>query len=387
MRQLGIAMIGHAFMGRVHAHAWRTVAHAFDLPVRPVPRVLAGRRADAAARAAERLGWPESTADWRSVLERDDVQVVDICTPGDSHAEIAIAALAAGKHVLCEKPLANSVAEAEAMADAARLARTRGTVAMAGFTYRRVPALALARRLIAEGRLGRVRQVRAHYLQDWLADADAPFSWRLRREHAGSGALGDIGSHIIDLAQHLLDDAIDGVSAQTTTFVTKRPAPEGGLGEVDVDDAAVFTARFAGGALGVFEASRFATGRKNALRIEIDGSHGALAFDLESMNELSFYDATEDGATAGFRRILATEPGHPYLEGWWPPGHGLGYDHAFAHQARDLITAIAAGTDPEPGFDDGLRVQRVLTAVEASAAGGSRYTPVARRAADEEDHR
>ncbi|WP_326761662.1 Gfo/Idh/MocA family oxidoreductase [Streptomyces phaeochromogenes] len=381
MKQLGVALIGHSFMGAVHSQAWRTVGHVYDLPARPMRTVLVGRRAQGAAHAAERLGWQDSTDDWKSVLRRQDVDIIDICTPGDSHAEIAVAALEAGKHVLCEKPLATTVAEAESMADAARRARAHGPHAMAGFTYRRVPALALARQLIAEGRLGEIRHVRAAYLQDWLSDPSAPFSWRLQRERAGAGALGDIGSHIIDLSQYLLDDTIDGVSAQTATFVGRRPLsdkPER-TGQVTVDDAAAFTARFTGGALATYEATRYATGRKNALRIEVNGTCGSMSFDFESMNELAFYDTAQDtGGTAGFRRIQATEPGHPYLEGWWPPGHGLGYEHAFTHQARDLVTAIADGTDPAPGFEEGLRVQRVIAAVEASAADSSRYTPVDR---------
>ncbi|MFE2187308.1 Gfo/Idh/MocA family protein [Streptomyces sp. NPDC059455] len=381
MQHLGVALIGHSFMGAVHSQAWRTVGHVYDLPARVAMTVLAGRRADAAAQAAGRLGWQDSTDDWKSVLRRDDVHIVDICTPGDSHADIAVAALEAGKHVLCEKPLANTVAEAQAMADAARRARAHGIRAMAGFTYRRVPALALARQLIADGRLGDIRHVRAAYLQDWLYDPGAPFSWRLERKRAGAGALGDIGSHIIDLSQYLLDDTIDGVSAQTATFVQDRPLTDspGRTGRVTVDDAAVFTARFTGGTLATYEATRYATGRKNALRIEVNGSLGSLAFDFESMNELSFHDAAQDpGNTAGFRRILATEPGHPYLEGWWPPGHGLGYEHAFTHQALDLLTAISDGTDPAPGFEEGLRVQRVIAAVEASAADESRYTRIPR---------
>ncbi|WP_084703675.1 Gfo/Idh/MocA family protein [Phaeacidiphilus oryzae] len=369
-------MIGHAFMGAAHSQAWRTAPRAFDLPLSPRLSVLAGRRADAAAAAAERLGWEDSTDDWRSVLHRPDVQLVDICTPGDSHAEIAIAALDAGKHVLCEKPLANTVEEAEAMAAAARRARERGVHAMVGFNYRRVPALALARRLIAEGRLGAIRHVRAAYLQDWLADPAAPYTWRMDRERAGSGALGDLGAHLVDLTQYLIGDAITEVSARTETFTPVRRTADGEEREVTVDDAVAATARFAGGALGVYEASRCATGRKNALRVEISGELGAVAFDLESLNELSFHDATLPAAEAGFRRILATEPDHPYLEGWWPPGHGLGYEHTFSHQIRDLVTDLAKGRAPSPSFEDGLQVQRVLAAIQSSAEAGSRPTAV-----------
>ncbi|MGW0034087.1 Gfo/Idh/MocA family protein [Streptomyces sp. NPDC003314] len=384
---LGIGLIGYAFMGAAHSQGWRTVGRAFDLPLRPVLAAVAGRDAGAVRAAARRHGWAAAETDWRALIARDDVHLVDVCTPGDSHAEIAVAALEAGKHVLCEKPLANSVAEAEAMAAAAARAGERGQVAMVGFNYRRVPALAHARRLVAEGRLGALRHVRLSYLQDWLVDPDFPLTWRLEREHAGSGALGDLGAHIVDLAQYLAGEPLVGVSAQLETFVRERPLLAGvsaglhasggtGHGPVTVDDAAVFTGRLASGALATFEASRMAPGRKNALRLEVDGERGSLAFDLERLNELSFHDHTEPAVTAGFRRILVTEPGHPYLEGWWPPGHTLGYEHTFAHQARDLVTAIATGTAPAPSFADGLQVQRVLAAVEESAAKNAVYTPV-----------
>jgi predicted dehydrogenase len=377
---LQVAMIGHAFMGAAHSQAWRTAPHFFDLPLHPVMRVVCGRDAGRAAAAAERLGWAEAATDWRSVVTRDDVDLVDVCTPGDSHAEIAIAALEAGKHVLCEKPLANSVAEAEEMVRAAEQAARRGVRAMVGFTYRRVPAVMLARQLVAEGRIGELRHVRAQYLQDWIASPDAPLSWRLDKARAGSGALGDIGAHIIDLTQFITGERIAEVSGQLETFVKERPIPAGDTagtlggggssgerGPVTVDDAAVFIARLSGGALGVFEATRFATGRKNAIRIEVNGSAGSLAFDFEDMNVLHLYDAAEPAATAGFRRILVTEPEHPYVGAWWPAGHGLGYEHGFTHQVVDLVRAIAADRDPEPSFADGLQVQRVLAAVETSS--------------------
>jgi predicted dehydrogenase len=385
---LGVGMVGYAFMGAAHSQAWRTVSRVFDLPVRPEMVAVCGRDRSAAEAAAERLGWASVETDWKALIARDDIGLIDICTPGDSHSEIAVAALAAGKHVLCEKPLANTVEEAAAMSRAAARARERGVRSMVGFNYRRVPALTLAARLIAAGRLGTVRHVRAVYLQDWINDPAFPLVWRLRRERAGSGALGDLGAHLVDLAQYLLGDTITGVSALTETFVKRRPLPDassglsaagsagGATGEVTVDDAALFTARFAGGAVASFEATRFATGRKNALRIEVNGSLGSLAFDMESLNELSFHDHTEGPATAGFRRVLVTEPEHPYLSGWWPPGHLLGYEHSFTHEIRDLLTAIGTGADPEPSFEDGLRVQRVLAAVEDSADHESRWTPV-----------
>jgi predicted dehydrogenase len=384
---LGIGMVGYAFMGAAHTHAWRTAGRFFDLPLAPDLAVLCGRNAEAAQRAAERLGWRSTETDWKQLLSRDDVGLVDICSPGDTHADIAIAALDAGKHVLCEKPLANTVEEARAMAAAAERAAARGVRSMVGFSYRRVPALVLARRLVAEGRLGQVRHVRAAYLQDWIVDPEFPLVWRLRKETAGSGALGDIGAHIVDMAQYLTGDVLTGVSALTETFIKERPLPDaaGGLsgssagagrGEVTVDDAALFLGRFAGGALATFEATRFAIGRKNALRIELNGSLGSLAFDLESLNELEFYDGTEDPDVAGFRRILVTEPTHPYVAAWWPPGHLLGYEHTFTHQAVDLVTDIAADRDPVPSFADGLRVQLVLDAVQRSAAAGGGWQPI-----------
>jgi predicted dehydrogenase len=257
---------------------------------------------------------------------------------------------------------------------------------MVGFTYRRVPAVALARKLIADGRLGRLRHVRAQYLQDWIADPAAPLSWRLQKEKAGSGALGDIGAHIVDLTQFITGETLTGVSAVLETFVKKRPLPAStgtlggvageGMGEVTVDDAAAFLGRFTGGALATFEATRFALGRKNAIRIEVNGSAGSLAFDFEDMNVLEFFDGAEPAETAGFRRIVVTEPEHPYVAAWWPAGHGLGYEHGFTHQVVDLVTALAAGEQPRPSFADGLQVQRVLDAVERSAADNSAFTEI-----------
>ncbi len=375
---LGIGMIGYAFMGAAHSHAWRTAPRFFDLPMTPEMVVLAGRNGEAARRAADKYGWPDVETDWREVIKRDDVDLVDICTPGDTHAEIAIAALEAGKHVLCEKPLANTVDAAEAMAAAAKTARAKGVFAMVGFTYRRVPAIQLARTLVTEGRIGKIRHVRAQYLQDWLVDEDSPLSWRLDKTKAGSGALGDIGAHIIDLTQFITGEHITGVSGQLETFVHERPVAtaSAGLsatagferGEVTVDDAAVFLARMSGGGLGVFEATRFANGRKNAIRIEINGSKGSLSFDFEDMNVLNFFDGTEPNDTAGFRRIVVTEPEHAYIAHWWPPGHGLGYEHGFTHQVVDLVKDIAAGKEPSPSFSDGLGVQRVMAAIESSAS-------------------
>jgi predicted dehydrogenase len=374
-------MVGYAFMGAAHSQAWRTAGRFFALPLQPDLAVLCGRDRAKATAAADKLGWRSVETDWRALLYRDDVQLIDICSPGDTHAEIAVAALDAGKHVLCEKPLANTVDEARAMVDAAERAAARGVRSMVGYSYRRVPAVALARHLVAQGRIGEIRHVRAAYLQDWIVDPEFPLVWRLQRNSAGSGALGDIGAHIVDMAQYLTGDLLTGVSALTETFVRERPLPSassglaasGGTerGTVDVDDAALFLGRFAGGAVASFEATRFATGRKNALRIELNGSRGSLAFDQERMNELEFYDGTEDPETAGFRRILVTEPTHPYTGAWWPPGHGLGYEHSFTHEVVDLVRDIGEGRDPVPSFASGWQVQTVLDAVERSATSGS----------------
>jgi predicted dehydrogenase len=375
---VGVGMVGYAFMGRAHSQAWRNVSAFFDLPARPELVALAGRSYDQASAAARRMGWESVETDWRRLIQRDDVDIIDICTPGDSHAEIAIAALDAGKHVLCEKPLANTIEEAVAMTEAAGRAYPGGARAMVGFNYRRVPAIALARRLVAEGRLGTIRHIRAQYLQDWIVDPEFPLVWRLDKEKAGSGALGDIGAHIIDAAQFVTGDRLAGVSALLETFVKERPMADAsaGRGEVTVDDAALFVGRMSSGALASFEATRFATGRKNALRLEINGSAGSLAFDLESMNELFFYDNAEAPRTAGFRRILVTEPDHPYTGAWWPPGHTLGYEHTFTHEVKDFVEAIVTGGDPTPSFEDGLQVQRVLAAVARSSDDHGAWTDV-----------
>lgn len=388
-RPLRIAIIGTGFMGRMHAHAWRTAHRFFDLPLEPHLQVVVGRDADRAARAATVFGAAEAATDWEQVVRREDVDVVDICTPGDTHAAIALASLEAGAHVLCEKPLANSVADAERMAEAAARAAERGVRSMCGFSYRRTPTLALARRLVLEGRIGTVRHVRAQYLQDWLSDPEAPFTWRLDAARAGSGALGDIGAHSIDTAQWLMGDRIEGVSAMMRRFVDERPVvaeqqalgrrasgSTGALERVTVDDAAAFTARFAAGALGVFEATRMATGRRNANRIELNGDRGSVAFDFERMNELEFYDAHDPAGAQGFRRIQVTEAEHPYAGAWWPAGHGLGYEHLFVHQAADFVRAVAGDGEAQPGFTEALQVQRVLEAVSASADAASTYVVV-----------
>lgn len=380
-------MVGYAFMGAAHSHAWRTAPRFFDLPLAPELTAVAGRNPNGVKAAAAKYGWASTETDWRRLIERDDIDLIDICTPGNTHAEIAIAALEAGKHVLCEKPLANSVEEAAKMTAVAKSAAERGVLSMCGFSYRRTPALALAKRMVEEGRLGGIRHVRAQYLQDWLSDADAPLTWRLDKSKSGSGSLGDIGAHSIDAAQWITGLNITGVSALLETFVKERPiggdfvglgghgGSDGPRGPVTVDDAALFTARFGTGAVGIFEATRFALGRKNAMRLELNGTKGSLAFDFEDMNSLQFYDSALE-PDAGFRKIMVTEPSHPYTANWWPTGHGLGYEHGFTHQVVDLVNAIGAGEQPTPSFADALQVQKVLAAVEASANNSSRWENV-----------
>ena len=380
---LGVGMIGYSFMGAVHSHAWRTVGRVFDLGVDVDMRVICGRNEEAVTAAAAKYGWQSAETDWRAVIARDDIDIIDVCTPGSSHEEIAVAALNAGKHVICEKPLANTVAEAERMAAAAQASSGKSMVA---FNYRRVPALAYARELVRQGRLGRIFHVRAVYLQDWIIDPEFPLVWRLVKEEAGSGALGDLGAHIVDAAQFVTGSQITNVSGELRTFIDERPlvvethlleaTKSAERGKVTVDDAALFLANFDNGAVGTFEATRFASGRKNGMAIEVNGEKASLRFEFESMNELWVHDHTVDGKDAGFRRVMVTESDHPYVEGWWPPGHVLGYDHTFTHEFRDFVLDIVNDRAPEPSFADGLYVQRVLDAVERSAQAQSVRTNV-----------
>ncbi len=370
----GVAVIGYSFMGKAHSNAWRNV-RAFFPDVPPVRQaVLVGRDATGVAAAATQYGWRDTETDWRRVLERPDVDIVDVCLPGHLHAEVAEAALAAGKHVLVEKPLANDVAQAQSMARAAAAARANGVRSMVGFNYRRVPALELARDLVAGGRIGTVRQARICYLQDWLTDESAPMTWRLRRAEAGSGVIGDLASHAVDQLLHLTGDQVTSVTATTRTFVPERPGAAGPE-PVTVEDAAWATLETAGGIVASLEVSRVAAGRKNGLQIELYGSRGSLAFDLEHLNQLRIHDVDDARGpvpTAGTTDVLVTEPDHPHLEAWWPPGHVLGWDHTFTNQAADLLRNLANGTDPKPSFEDGLAVQRVLAAMEQSDADDGR---------------
>lgn len=375
-KTINIALIGYKFMGRAHSNAYRQAAAFFDLPAKPVLKVLCGRDKDAAQAVADQFGWEEVATDWRQVVERCDVDVVDISSPGNTHRDIAVAAAQAGKHVICEKPLANTLADATAMWYAAEEA---SVINMVNFNYRRTPAVALAKRMIEEGAIGEIRHWRSTYLQDWIVDPEFPLVWRLQGAIAGSGALGDIGAHSIDLARYLVGE-IAQVTSLTKTFVQERPLPEAmtGLsatagqarGPVTVDDAAIWLAQFQNGVIGTFEATRMATGRRNHNAFEINGSKGSLAFDFERMNELQYFSGDDPAGQQGFRTIQATDPSHPYVSAWWPAGHGLGYEHTFTHAVVDFLTAVAQLKPVSPDFADGTRTQAMLEAVLASAQTG-----------------
>jgi predicted dehydrogenase len=363
--EVGVALIGYAFMGKAHSNAWRQVSRFFSPRLQPRMQVICGRTAPAVEAAARQFGWQEAATDWKAVVRRTDIDIVDVSVPGHLHAEIAIEAARAGKAVLCEKPLANSVAEARRMHAAVEKA---GVVHMICHNYRRAPAVMLAREIIAAGKLGAIRHFRGTYLQDWIADPTFPLVWRLDKSIAGSGALGDIAAHSIDLARFLVGE-ITEVSGHLETFIHERPLPgrPRSRGRVTVDDAAMALVRFERGAIGTIEATRMALGRKNHNRFEINGSRGSLAFDLERMNELELYLQDDGPEVRGFRRVLVTEPEHPYVRAWWPPGHILGYEHTFTHTVFDLLEGMADGRSPSPNFEDGLRNQQVLAAIERSA--------------------
>jgi predicted dehydrogenase len=371
--EIGVGLVGYKFMGRAHSNAYRQVGRFFDLELSPRMRAICGRDEAGVRDAAASLGWEGYETDYRRLLERDDIDLVDVATPGDTHHEIAIAALEAGKHVLCEKPLANTVEESREMLDAARRA---GTVNMVCFNYRRAPAVQLAKKLVEEGRLGEIRHWRAVYLQDFILDPEFPLIWRFQREVAGSGALGDLGAHLVDLA-HFLVGPITGVVGTAETFIRERPLEGDGneRGPVTVDDAAAFLARFENGAMGTFEVTRLAPGRKNRNSFEINGSKGSLVFDLERMNELQVYFEDDPQDAKGFRTAMVTEAEHPYAGAWWPPGHIIGYEHTFVHTVKDLLDGITAGESPPPTFEDGYRCQAVLDAVERSVESGTWMEP------------
>jgi predicted dehydrogenase len=366
-KPIAVGMIGYRFMGRAHSGAYRQVAAFFpEVRLRPVMRVLCGRDAAGVQTAAEQLGWERTATDWQAVVRDPTLDLIDIATPSDNHAEVAIAAARAGKHIWCEKPLARTVAEARAMCDAVAAADVIGIV---NFNYRRVPAVQLAKHIIDSGQLGRVYHWRATYLQEWALDPTLPLVWRFDRAVAGSGAIGELGAHNIDLARMLVGE-ITSVTGMLTTFIPHRPradAPDT-PSDVQVDDSAAFLARFANGATGTFEISRVARGRLNANTFEINGERGSLVFNLERLNELGIFLDTDPPEQRGFRTVMVTEANHPYVGHWWPPGHIIGWEHTFTHGLADLLTGIATHTPPAPTFEDGLRTQIIVEAVERSAA-------------------
>jgi predicted dehydrogenase len=364
-KQIGVGIVGTQFMGRAHSNAYMDVSHFFDLPAVPIMRAACDNVAANLKPFCRQFGWGSQETSWEDLVARDDIDLIDICTSNAVHMPIAVAAAKAGKHVICEKPVAMNADEARLMLDAARKAGVRHMVA---FNYRRVPAIALARGMIDEGKIGKVFHFNAVYYQDWLVDPEFPYVWRHDKKVAGSGAHGDMNAHIVDLARFLVGE-IDAVCGAEEIFIKERKRADGsGMGQVTADDALFSLARFRDGALGSFMATRFASGRKNFLRFELFGSEGSLSFNLERLNELQYYSCREPGPEQGFRTILATESDHPYISKWWPPGHIIGWEHTFIHEIADLMAAIATGQEVEPNFYDGLRNQQVLDAMQRAAA-------------------
>jgi len=377
-KTLRVGMIGYRFMGKAHSNAWRQAPRFFPLKAGVEMHTICGRDPNALEDARKQFGWENASIDWKAVVNSPEIDIVDINTPNDSHAEIAIAAARAGKHVLCEKPLAMNVAQCKEMLDAVKKAKV---VHMVCHNYRRIPAIAQAKKMIQDGAIGNVFHYYARYAQDWIVDPEFPLVWRLQKGVSGSGAHGDINAHIIDLARYLVGEFKE-VCGLMHTFIKERPLQDQGgkgqglgakggkqMGKVTVDDAAIFIGRFTNGALANLEATRFALGRKNHIAIEINGSKGSLSFDFEDMNRLKWFDNTRPADRQGFEDILVTQGGgvHPYVGNWWPPGHIIGYEHTFVHTVADFVNACVDGKSIQPTFEDGMRNQRVLEAVEQSA--------------------
>lgn len=369
MRALNVGLIGTGFMGRAHSNAYGQVNKFFDHEFRPVLKAVCATDPARTAAFAARWGWEEVEAAWEQLVARDDIDVVDICTPNDTHYAIALAAAAAGKMIICEKPLAMNAAEALGMVEAVERS---GQPNMVCFNYRRIPAVTLAQQLVAEGRLGRIFHYRARYLQDWTINPDLPQGgntlWRLDAQVAGSGVTGDLLAHAIDLALWLAGP-ISAVTAMTETFVKERPlqADPSISRPVTIDDACAFLARFADGALGVFESTRYASGRKNQNTFEINGEKGSLVFDLEDAHQLSYYNHGDDSLVRGFRTIQVWDGNHPYMKNWWVPGCAIGYEHTFIHAVSDFLYGLERGEKLVPDFRDGYATQLVCDAVLASA--------------------
>jgi predicted dehydrogenase len=375
MTEINVALIGHQFMGKAHSNAYRQVSRFFPGKYQLRMKVLCGKAsAEELEATARQFGWEESDCEWERVIARKDIDVVDISTPGYLHHPMVLAAAATGKHIICEKPLANTLAEAKEMLRAVEKAGVKHYV---NYNYRRVPAVAYAKRLIEEGRLGEIYHYHGAYLQDWIIDPQFPLVWRLQKKYAGSGALGDIAAHAADLGQYL-NAEITEVVGQMTTFIKERPLPgtgagawgakgSQGKGKVTVDDETNFLTRFKNGSAGVFESSRFCGGRRNFNTWQIYGSKGSLGWNFERMNELELFDRTEPSPRQGYKTILATDADHPYFGAWWPPGHIIGYEHTFVHAIWDFLSCLEEDRMPEPSFKEGVKVQAVLDAVERSA--------------------
>ncbi|MGQ9487767.1 MAG: Gfo/Idh/MocA family protein [Armatimonadota bacterium] len=374
-RKLNVALVGYQFMGKAHSNAYRQVARFFDdLEVEPVLKVICGRNEENVRKAAQKYGWEEYDTSWERVVERKDIDLVDVSVPGNMHAPIAIAAANAGKMVLCEKPLANTLAEARQMYEAVQ---KNGVPNALCHNYRFAPAIQLAKQLIDEGRIGKIYHFRGTYLQDWIVDPNFPLVWRLQKEVAGSGAHGDLNAHLIDMARFLVGEIAE-VSGMMETFIKQRPKLAasddrlGGvasteMGEVTVDDAALFLVRFENGAIGSIEATRFALGRKNYNRFEINGSKGSLVFNMERMNELEVYFQDDPPHVRGFRVVQASDSVHPFMSAWWPVGHIIGYEHTFINLVYSMLKAFNKGEVFKPNFEDGVRNQAVLEAVDVSS--------------------
>jgi len=373
---INVGLIGYKFMGKAHSHAYKDVAMFFEPKAKPVRKAICGRDEAGIKEAAEKFGWESYETSWEKLVQREDIDLIDISAPSYVHKDIALAAAQNGKHIFCEKPLAMNVAEAREMVEAVNKA---GVKHMVGFNYRRVPAIGLAKRLIEEGAIGQIRHFRGTYLQDWLSDPDFPLNWRMDKKIAGSGAHGDLNAHMLDIARYLVGD-LSEVVGMNKTFIAERPVSLGqsGLtgvagkkkGKVTVDDATLFLAKFTNGAMGSFEATRLAPGHKNFNRFEINGSEGTLIFVFERMNELDFFSRKDPSHAQGFRNIIATEGEHPYVAAWWPPGHIIGYEHTFVNEVYDLMNYLALDKMPEPNFADGLKVQEVLEKVDKSIESG-----------------
>lgn len=379
---MNVAMIGGGFMGKAHAMAYAAMPMFFwPAPAIPHRKIVVDVTDGAAEEARRRYGFEEASSDWRAVVDRADIDVVDICTPNHMHAEIAIAAAKAGKHIICEKPLARTVEEAREMRDAVRAA---GVIHMVAFNYRRTPAVALAKKYIEEGRIGRILNFRGTYLQDWSADPDSPLSWRFQKKIAGSGSVGDIGTHVVDLA-HYLVGPIAEVIALTSTYNKTRPLQQGGIdklgaaekakdaehGEVDVDDEVVSMLKFEDGAIGSLEATRNAYGRNNFITLEIHGTKGSIHFNYERRDELQVMFADDPADARGFRTVY-TGPAHPYGDGLWPiPGLGIGYSETKIVECHDFFSAIAKNRQPSPNFEDGLLTELVADALIRSGETGT----------------